>query len=97
MSYNKIEIEQWLDEWEASGLSGSKFCQGKPFSKNTLYYWHKKRKQRLEAETKSNNFIPLQLLSMSEGVSMSIHYPNGVRIDINSGISISQIKELAGC
>ena len=97
MKYTKAQIDQWLSEWEGSGLSGSKYCQGKRFSKNALYYWDKKRKDKSKTEEVTNKFVPLQILSPPDPIAMSIHYPNGVRIDITSGISISQIKELAGC
>ena len=43
MKYTKAQIDQWLSEWEGSGLSGSKYCQDKPFSKNALYYCDRKK------------------------------------------------------
>ncbi|MBK9256603.1 MAG: hypothetical protein IPM42_14030 [Saprospiraceae bacterium] len=41
MRYNKEQIGQWVSEWEQSGLSISKYCDGKPFDKSTFYNWHK--------------------------------------------------------
>lgn len=74
MKYTKAQIGQWLSEWEGSGLSVSKYCQDKPFSKNALYYWDKKRKEKSKTEEVTNKFVPLQLLSPPESFAMSYEY-----------------------
>ncbi|MBK7634634.1 MAG: hypothetical protein IPJ13_10315 [Saprospiraceae bacterium] len=37
MRYDKEQIDRWLTEWEQSGQSISKYCDGKPFDKSTFF------------------------------------------------------------
>ncbi|MBK9254453.1 MAG: hypothetical protein IPM42_20280 [Saprospiraceae bacterium] len=95
MRYNKEQIGQWVSEWEQSGLSISKYCDGKPFDKSTFYNWHKK--SVVPSGTKQNNkFVPLQV-TPAFIPHMSIHYPNGVRVDVHMFMSIEDVRALTGC
>ncbi|MBK9962861.1 MAG: hypothetical protein IPP06_16510 [Saprospiraceae bacterium] len=36
MRYTKEQIDQWISEWNQSGQSIIKYCEGKPFDKSTF-------------------------------------------------------------
>ncbi len=58
MRYDKEQIDQWLTEWEQSGQSISKYCDGKPFDKSTFYNWRsKERKPSVINEHKSKFYL----------------------------------------
>lgn len=96
MRYDKKQIDQWITQWEQSGLSISKYCDGKPFDKSTFYNWRKKLIGSSEVVKKDRKFLPVQV-TPSYIPHMSIQYPNGVRIDIHTLMSIEDIRVLTGC
>lgn len=96
MRYNKEQIGNWISEWEQSGLSISKYCDGKPFDKSIFYNWRKKLIGSSEVVKKDRKFLPVQV-TPSYIPHMSIQYPNGVRIDIHTLMSIEDIRVLTGC
>lgn len=96
MRYNKEQIGNWISEWEQSGRSIRKYCEGKPFDKSTFYNWRKKFIGSSEVVKKDRKFLPVQVTA-SYIPHMSIQYPNGVRIDIHTLMSIEDIRFLTGC
>jgi len=95
MRYTKEQIDQWISEWEESGQSIIKYCDGKPFDKSTFYNWRKNLTPSSITKQKSK-FVPLQV-NPAFIPQMSIHYPNGVRVDVHLQMSIEDIKVLVGC
>ena len=96
MRYDKEQIDQWLTEWEQSGQSISKYCDGKPFDKSTFYNWRSKERKPSVINEHKSKFVSVQV-SPSFIPQMSIHYPNGVRVDMHMMLSIDSIRALAGC
>ena len=96
MRYNKEQIGNWISEWDQSGLSIRKYCQGKPFDKSTFYNWRKKLIGTPEVVKKARKFVAVQV-APSYIPHISIQYPNGVRIDIHTLMSIEDIRVLTGC
>ena len=96
MRYNKEQIGNWISEWDQSGQSIRKYCQGKPFDKSTFYNWRKKLIGSSEVVKKDRKFFPVQV-TPAFIPQMSIQYPNGVRIDIHTLMSIEDIRVLTGC
>ena len=95
MRYDKEQIGQWISEWEQSGQSIKKFCEEKPFDKSSFYNWRKR--VTVQSEIKQNSqFLPLQM-SPTFIPHISIHYPNGVRVDVHMILSSVEIRTLAGC
>ena len=82
MRYDKEQIDQWLTEWEQSGQSISKYCDGKPFDKSTFYNWRSKERKPSVINEHKSKFVSVQV-SPSFIPQMSIHYPNGVRVDMH--------------
>lgn len=95
MRYDTKQIQKWLKAWEQSGMSIGKYCEDKPFDKSTFYNWRKKLTEP-SITKQSNKFVPLQVTALSIPL-MSIHYPNGVRLDVHMGLSSDEIRTLAGC
>ena len=60
MRYTKEQIDQWISEWEESGQSIIKYCDGKPFDKSTFYNWRKNLTPSSITKQKSK-FVPLQV------------------------------------
>jgi hypothetical protein len=96
MRYAKEQIDQWISEWNQSGQSIIKFCEGKPFDKSTFYNWRKKLIGSSEVVKKDRKFVPVQV-TPSYIPHMSIQYPNGVRIDLHTVMRIEDIRVLTGC
>jgi len=95
MRYANEQINQWVSEWEHSGQSIKKYCQDKPFDKSTFYNWRKKLTCPSGAK-RINKFVSVQV-SPSFIPHMSIHYPNGVRVDVHMMLSSDEVRTLAGC
>ncbi|MBK9733929.1 MAG: hypothetical protein IPO92_02750 [Saprospiraceae bacterium] len=95
MRYTKEQIDQWISEWNQSGQSIIKYCEGKPFDKSTFYNWRKKLIWSSEVVKKTENLYRFK--SLLPIFHMSIQYPNGVRIDLHSLMSIEDIRVLSGC
>lgn len=95
MRYSKEQIDQWITEWEQSGQSIYHFCKDKPFDKSTFYNWRKDVTGTTESK-KGRKFTPLQV-APSYIPQVSIHYPNGIRVDMYMMMSVEQIRALAGC
>ena len=96
MRYDKKQIDQWITEWEQSGLSIIKYCTGKPFDKSTFYNWRKKLIGSSDVVKKDRNFVPVQV-TPSYIPHMSIQYPNGVRLDLHIMLSSEDVRVLTGC
>lgn len=95
MRYDKEQIDHWISEWEQSSESISAFCAGKPFEKSTFYYWRRKLKVRNPQSDKSIKFVPFQLPIFTSYIS--IHYPNGVKVEVHKVLTGDEIRSLVGC
>ena len=95
MRYDKKQIDQWIKEWEKSGLSICNYCTDKPFDKSTFYNWRKKSTG--SSESKKNSNLVQMKVTPSYIPHISIHYPNGVRLDLHMLLSSEDVRALAGC
>ncbi len=95
MRYDKEQIDQWITDWEQCGQSISKYCEGKPFDKSTFYNWRKRKSGSPEAK-KASKFVTVQV-TPTYIPQMSIHYPNGVRLDVHMLLSCEEVRALTGC
>ncbi|MDH5382368.1 MAG: hypothetical protein OEW75_16045 [Cyclobacteriaceae bacterium] len=87
--------EKWFSlvrEWEQGNQSQRGFCEERDIKHSTFGYWRKKymNSQNPESESSSGKF--LRLNSVTE--TMEVIYPNGVRIQVPSTLSASQISGL---
>jgi hypothetical protein len=95
MRYDQEQISKWVSEWEQSSQSITAFCAGKPFEKSTFYYWRKKLACK-QAFNEDNKFVAVQF-TPSFTPYISLHYPNGVRLELHTVLSGDQIRSLVGC
>lgn len=95
MQYDKGQISQWISDWEQSGQTISKYCDGKPFDKSTFYYWRKKLTGLSKAK-KGSKFVAVQV-TPTYIPYISIHYPSGVRLDVHAPLSMDDVRALTGC
>jgi len=95
MRYDREQIDHWMKEWEESGQSIYTFCRDKPFDKSTFYNWRKKSVVD-DTRHRDSKFISVSMVP-SCVPQLSIQYPNGVKVDIHTTMSIEAIRLLAGC
>jgi len=98
----KSERENWQREmfslirkWQNSGINQKDFCREHEITLHAFYYWLRKYKQA--HQTTENGFVPVEIGTMvnnSRKEEIQIHYPNGVLITLDKGVSLSRIKAL---
>lgn len=96
IKYKQEQIDAWLAEWKESGLSPYQFSLGKSFSASTIGKWIKKA-SGLSSKSKSGGFIRVDVQTPELCPKLVIHYPNGVKIELNYALDVVQLKSLAGC
>jgi hypothetical protein len=93
------EIRQRKDGALAGGLAaigsdGFQFCQRHQLSKASFYYWRSKLEDAQGG--RKSSFVSVRA-SVDPFPLASIHYPNGVRVDVFMPLDSDQIRKLAGC
>ena len=90
-------VEQLLQPWKDSGLSANKFCNLNNISVHTFKYWQYKIQEE-NRRKQISDFIPIRINNkvetFSEEKKVEIFYPNGVKITVPFGKSISLIRSL---
>jgi len=91
--YENEEKEQLLKEYHESGKMIATFCREKKIGATTLSRWLKEERSFSNA-----GFAPMEVsdLQLEEGLFAIIDL-GGVRIRIYQTVSVSYLKELAGC
>ncbi|MCA4807331.1 IS66 family insertion sequence element accessory protein TnpA [Myroides odoratimimus] len=72
-----------VEDWQASGLTQSKYCESVGIKLATFSYWVVKFKGETEQEG-SSNFIAISKASKTEGKQYEIVYPNGVKLRLET-------------
>lgn len=81
---NKQEIMySHVEDWKASGLTQSKYCESVGINLATFSYWVVKYKSETVQEG-SSNFIAIGKRSKTEGKEYEIVYPNGVKLRVET-------------
>ena len=93
-----------LDEWKSSGQTQRSFCKSNDLSYGVFKYWRKKKEgstsdKKKDSSSKAPSFIPITIPDSSEitttiPVTMSIVYPNGVKLECSSDISTDSLKKV---
>jgi hypothetical protein len=85
-----------INEWEQSEMTKAVFCRLRKIPKSTFYYWHKKYKKQKKDTT--NPFIPVKIKEDTkpspQASGMTISYPNGVQVTLESQANIRYVREL---
>ena len=94
MKYDREKMAHWLVVWRQSGQTVSQFCQRHQLSKASFYYWRSKLEDAQGG--RKSSFVSVRA-SVDPFPLASIHYPNGVRVDVFMPLDSDQIRKLAGC
>lgn len=85
-----------MEEYENAQLTQKAFCQQKGILLPTFQYWRKK----LQEGKKENQVGFVQIRSVSRTTDthadclVTLHYPNGVRIELGKSASLTTIRVL---
>jgi hypothetical protein len=94
MKYDREKMEHWMLGWRQSGQSVSEFCRAHQLSKARFYYWRSKLEGK--GNKRSSSFLSV-VASPGSFPLATLHYPNGVRLDVFVPLDSEQIRQLAGC
>lgn len=72
-----------IEDWKASGLTQSKYCESAGINLATFSYWVVKYKNKT-VEDGASNFIAIGKTSKTEGIEYEIVYPNGVKLRVKT-------------
>ena len=84
-----------IKQWQETGMTQTDFCKENNISIKVFGYWYRKYKK----EHNQNNFLPVHVKAESKPIETSpieIHYPNMVRLVIDSNTPIETIRQLTG-
>jgi len=83
-------------EWELSKLSQEAFCESKQINHSTFVY-HRGKILGKHKQSDHSKFASIRLnhlTSPSTCSELRLHLPNGIRLDIPSSFSHSQLKQV---
>lgn len=83
------EMFDLIDQWEASKLTQSAFCESHELSMSTFTYWRGKYLDSKNDET--SDFVKLEPEWSS---SLEVVYPNGVKVRLPERTSLSEVRIL---
>ena len=96
---NRAEVEQLVQEYEASGIGRQEFCNKHGLSLSTLNR-HRKRKQQGTEGAKPGRLIPVEI-SQPEQPDVSqvrgellVYLSTGRRIEVRSGFDAKMLHQL---
>lgn len=91
-------MNRLVADWRSSNLNQKEYCQSIGMNPNTFRYWvakdNKGRQKELDTESA---FLPVSPLKMSQQESpshLSIHYPNGVEVQVPASIAWDMLHRL---
>ncbi|MDM1519357.1 IS66 family insertion sequence element accessory protein TnpA [Myroides odoratimimus] len=80
-----------VEDWRASGLTQSKYCESVGIKLATFSYWVVKYKT--ESTQLDNNFITVTKGQVSNSQEYEIVYPNGVKLRVQTD-NLSELYSL---
>jgi hypothetical protein len=86
-----------ISRYQTSGLSVSEFCQMEGISQAGFYLWKKRYSSSRGKESSGKaQFYPVSISDIHSDLisGLSVHYPNGIELRIDSGVSIQAIRQL---
>ena len=94
-----------IETYHSGGQSQKDFCHTHNLSRSTFHYWLRKYRKHHNSDANfhpvpsGKKFIPLNFSSVSPAVSgaaesVTIEYPNGVRLSLQSRPDISFLRAL---
>ena len=89
-----LEIQSHLANWRSSGLSQAMFCKQQGFVAKTFGTWIRKYGNPSVKETEQPRFIAITQNEKVETSTLTIHYPNGIKISCPSDMGSEQLQKL---
>jgi len=86
-------VRQWL----SSGVSQQQFSQQVGLPVHVLQYWaskYRREQPSLSSAPRTGDFIPLSLSPPPTVPELTLHYPNGVQLQLKGLFPIQYIGEL---
>ena len=97
----KTEMYPLVKKWQQSGQSQKAFSKAHGLKAHTLQYWVKKYEKEHSSKSLSKDtsqFVPLLVSNQGGDVGKStqikLSYPNGVRLELPSQVSLNYLKTL---
>ena len=85
------EMFPLIEEWASSGQTQQGFCKSRGLFQSVFNYW---RKKYLDAQ--NSEPTPFKELHPDLATKIEICYPNGVKIQLPAGSSLSTLQTLIG-
>jgi len=93
--WSKTTMYRMIEQWQESEMTQTAFCRDEKISKSVFLYWRRKYKH----EKKGSSFLPVYVQpdrKVIESNVVEIHYPNRVRVVVESDAPVEFIRQLAG-
>jgi len=89
-------MKQHLTHWQSSTLSQIEYCRQHNIPTHVFSYYKKKLGSGIsESPSKSNQLIPINLISESTAVeSIQVNHTNGFSLQINPDDDIAHLKSI---
>ena len=89
----RAQVDQWIQEQEASGLTVKEFAKQRGISPWTLYDW--KRKRRLVTRRRvRQSFVEVQVVAEPRADAITIELGAGVRLHVAQGFDEGHLRRL---
>ncbi|SHL56265.1 IS66 family insertion sequence element accessory protein TnpA [Myroides odoratimimus] len=92
MSKQEI-MYSYIEDWKASGLTQSKYCDSVGIKLATFSYWLVKYKAESESTQLDSNFITVAKDQVTNTQEYEIVYPNGVKLRVQTD-NLSELYSL---
>ncbi len=83
-----------IEQWEKSGLRQREFCHQHNLQFHTFKYYRTQKNLEENKNLSTSSFVPVKIKQAEELKGLTITYPNGVRVHLDSVIPSEQIKHL---
>jgi transposase-like protein len=85
-----------ISRYLSSGVSVEQFCKKENISPAGFYLWKKRYTVSTEATDRKKQFYPVSIAdSVGDLIGgLSVTYPNGVELRLDSGVSIAELRQL---
>lgn len=87
-----------IQKWEGSGVSQKAFCNTHQVKPHVFWYWlrrYREQQGQMVGPQPSPGFVSIQMdHSPSETVLAEVIYPDGTRLILKEGVSLSFLQSL---
>ena len=86
--------QQWIHQWQASGLSVRAFCARHRLAEPRFYAWRRQLRQR---QSQVTGFVPVHLLATPEAAAehvLEVVLAGGRRLRVPAGFDAATLRHL---